>query len=343
MNKIFFITLLILYFFNSFAASQNKNNDTLFVAFWNLQNLFDTKDDPLTKDEEFLPEAEKEWTQERLDKKLYNLSRVIRLMNNGKGPDVIGVCEVEHQSLLDSMVNKFLPDLNYGVAYMESPDERGIDNGLIYKKNIIKINNITADSVYLSETDKTRLVLEVQLKYNEEILTFFVNHFPSRGGGEVQSEPKRIKAAEVLRKNIDEIYALDPDAKIIVIGDFNDEPNNKSIAEVLLAEKYFCDSSNYSSSKLLNLSYQQFSEGVGSYRYKDDWNMIDQIIVSKNLIDGEELNYVCGSFEVFKPYLLQTHTGKFQSTAFPTYGGSRYLGGFSDHYPVTAKFSVVKK
>lgn len=343
MNKTFFISLFALFFFNSFAAAQNINDDTLFVAFWNLQNLFDTEDDPLTKDEEFLPSAEKEWTQERLDKKFYNLSRVIRLMNNGNGPDILGVCEVEHKALLDSMVNKFLHDLEYDVAYMESPDERGIDNGLIYKKNIFELVNVSADSVFLSAQDKTRLLLKVVLKANDELLNIFVNHFPSRGGGEFESQPKRIKAAEVLKKNVDIILNSDQLANVIVIGDFNDEPNNKSIAEVLSAEKYFCDSTSYSNSLLLNLSYEKFNQGIGSYRYKDDWNMIDQIIVSRNLIDGKVFNYVCGSFEVFKPFLLQTHTGKFEGTAFPTYGGNRYLGGFSDHYPVISKFIIKKK
>lgn len=343
MNKTILLSLLFFFFFNSFIAAQNENVDTLFVAFWNLQNLFDTEDDPQTEDEGFLPSSEKEWTQERLDKKLYNLSRVIRLMNNGKGPDVIGVCEVEHKALLDSMVNKFLPDFDYDVAYMESPDERGIDNGLIFKNNFLKLLNSSADTVFLSDKDNTRLILQVDLSLNKETISFFVNHWTSRGGGEIKSEPKRINSAETLRNNIDKILETDSNSKIIVIGDFNDEPDNKSIADVLSAGKLFCDSSGYSNSYLWNLSYQQFSGGAGSYRYQDDWNMIDQIIVSKNVIYGEELNYVCGSYEVFKPYLLQTHTGKFQGTAFPTYRGNRYLGGFSDHYPVTSKFLIKKK
>ena len=119
--------LLIVFTLSNFSCAQ-QNDDTLFVAHWNLENLFDTIDDPKTDDAEFLSGSAKEWSEERLDKKFYNLARVIRSMNNNDGPDLLGVCEVEHQSLLDSMLNKYLKDKSYKVGYLESPDGRGIDN-----------------------------------------------------------------------------------------------------------------------------------------------------------------------------------------------------------------------
>ncbi len=128
--------LIIIFLFISTCDAQEA--DTLYVAFWNLQNLFDTVDDPEKNDESFLPDGDMEFTPERLDKQMYNLSRVIRLMNNGNGPDLLGVCEVENRAVLSSMVNKFLPELDYKIAYLESPDNRGVDNGLLYKKDKFK-------------------------------------------------------------------------------------------------------------------------------------------------------------------------------------------------------------
>ena len=133
--------LLIVLTLSSFACAQ-KNDDTLFVAHWNVENLFDTTDDPKTSDEEFLPSGAKEWNGERLDNKMYNLSRVIRSMNNDNGPDLFGVCEVEHQTLLDTMITKYLSDKFYKTAYLESMDGRGIDNGIIYdsqKFSLLKV------------------------------------------------------------------------------------------------------------------------------------------------------------------------------------------------------------
>jgi predicted extracellular nuclease len=337
------IIILLVFILNWNCIAQD---DTLFVAFWNLQNLFDIIDDPEKNDESFLPDGDMEWTDDRLDKKMYNLARIIRIMNNNKGPDLLGVCEVENGAVLESMVNKFLSDLNYKTAYLESPDNRGIDNGLIYKADKFNLLNIQADTVHLSDGWPTRLIFGANLLINDdEKITVFVNHWPSRRGGQLESEPNRIEAAKTQRNAVDRIFNNDPSAKIFVLGDFNDDPVDISLLQNLRAHPIKCDSLPAefevdSKGELFNLSYQSYEDGLGTYKYRDTWNMLDQIIVSGSLITGDNINYICNSFEVHKPYSLITRSGDYKGTPFPTYGGRRYLGGYSDHFPVLAKFLI---
>ena len=320
--------------------------DTLFVAFWNQENFFDAIDDPDKNDEEFLPTGDKEWTNERLDVKENHHARIIRSMNNGKGPDLLGVCEVEHESVLDSMISKYLSDINYKVAYLESPDNRGIDNGLIYNADKFKVISVSGDTVHLSDGYPTRLILGVKLlTNNNDTLIVYVNHWPSRRGGEEKSEPNRVSAAETLRSSVQKDFMKNPNSKIIIIGDFNDEPGNNSILKTLMAHPVYCDSIPQgdeisSSAQLFNLSYKAYKDGLGSYKYRDDWNLLDQVIVSGDLLTGDKFHYLCNSYEVYKPYAMVTHSGTYEGAPFPTYGGRRYLGGYSDHFPVFAKFLI---
>lgn len=341
-NKSFFVCLIVVFFLSSVGRTQEKL-DTLVVAFYNLENLFDTVDDPVINDEEWLPESEKQWTEEKLNKKMFNLSRVIRSMNDSKGPDILGVCESENEAVFTEMVNKFLPDLNYSVAYKESPDNRGIDVGLIYKNDKFSLLSIAGDTVHLEDRYPTRLILRVDLLniLTNDTFFVFVNHWPSRRGGEERSEKNRIAAATTLRKNIEGIFNKNSNAVIIVVGDFNDEPANKSIAEVLHALPFNCDDNNHvNSGQLYNLSYKAKSEGAGSYKYRDSWNMLDQIMVSNFLIESNHINYLCNSFEVYKPDFTKTRSGKYEGAPFPTFGGASYLSGYSDHFPVLARFLI---
>jgi len=347
MNKIFLLLLVI--FVYPFSSCNAQNEDTLYLAFWNLENLFDTVDDPSINDEAFLPDGEMEWTEDRLDKKMYNLARVIRMMNDYRGPDILGVCEVENEAVLEELVSRYLSDHDYKIAYLESPDNRGIDNGLIYKSNKFKLLNVQADTVHLDDGWPTRLIFGANLLTNENIkITVFVNHWPSRRGGQIESESSRIAAAQTLRNSVDRIFHTDSIANIFIIGDFNDDPNNISLFETLNAYPIKCDSIELeveefeSAGQLFNLSYEAFERGEGSYKYRDTWNMLDQIIVSESIIIGNDFNYVCNSFEVFKPEIIVTRSGQYEGTPFPTYGGRRYLGGYSDHFPVISKFKVIR-
>jgi predicted extracellular nuclease len=342
--------IIILFFSSLFACAQTKSDENvLFVSFWNLENLFDTYDDPGKNDQEFLPEGVKQWTDERLERKFYNLSRVIRSMNNSKGPDILGVCEVENKNLLDSLVNKFLFDKNYLTESPEAPDERGIQTGIIYNSQKLKLLQVYTDTVKLDQNIATRLILGLKFILNSsDTIYVFVNHWPSRRGGEIESESRRFIAAKTLRKRIDNILSENISAKIIIMGDFNDEPVNNSILNYLKAKPVICDSSEMLTqiklqedfSDLFNLSYSSFSKGEGSYKHQDDWNMLDQIIVSKDLIIGLKIRYLCNSFQVYKPDFMITKSGKYEGTPFPTFAGNRYLGGYSDHFPVTAMFKL---
>ncbi len=346
MKKFSILLVFCILINNQISLAGSSATDTLFVASWNLENLFDTIDDPGKIDEEFLPGSRKDWTSERLDKKLSNLARVIDAMNNNKGPDILGVCEVEHKSLLENMISKYLTDINYQVAYRESPDERGIDNGLLYNADKLKLLSIFADTVHLNDNDNTRLILNANLLLKEsgDTLHIFVNHWPSRYGGVEKTEIKRDKAASTLRKRVDFYMEQNKNSKIIIMGDFNDEPGNESVLKVLDAQPYNCNATGSLQNSgngniLLNTSYKIFKNGEGSYKYRDDWNMLDQIIITSNLIFGK-LKYMCNSFQIFKPNYIVEPSGKYKGTPFPTYGGNKYLGGYSDHFPVTAKFLI---
>lgn len=349
MKRIYSLLLVLFITTSIFCKCSENPDEYLFVAFWNVENLFDTTDDSDKSDEEFLPSGSYEYTEERLERKMYNLARIIRSMNDNNGPDILGICEVEHVYLLDSMNNQFLSDFNYESVGLESPDARGIDNALIFKTDKFTFLSMSADTVKLTSGYETRLILRVSLltKLNDT-LHIFVNHFPSRRGGEEKSERSRIETAQILRNSVNIILNENPKAKIFVIGDFNDEPTNNSVLNTLAAVPIKCDSltgitdEEDLSSDLFNTSYQQYEEGIGSYKYRDDWNMLDQIIISKELLVGKYLQYECNSFEVYKPSFMVTQSGTFEGAPFPSYGGRRYLGGYSDHFPVSAKFNISK-
>ncbi len=336
MLKILFTILLI----STYSYSQQQ--DTIFIASWNLENLYDTSDDPLKDDQEYLPSSAKEWDSLKLDTKMKNLADVIKLMNDGKGPDLLGVCEVENKYVLDLLSEKYLGGV-YSVAHLESPDNRGIDNGLLYKSGKFNLLSEQGDTVHLEDGYPTRLIFNAVLKYGNDTFYVFVNHWPSRRSGEKETDKNRIAAASVLKNAVDEILNANPNAKIAAVGDFNDEPANTSLTDALQAAPVICESAMMDivngKSRLFNLSYRKFDQGEGSYKYQDDWNMLDQIIVSRNLLTGK-VEYLCGSFAVFKPDIMVTKLGKYQGTARPTFGGKNYLAGFSDHFPVIAKFLV---
>jgi len=346
MKKICYTYLLVLLFSLNCSA---QRSDTLYLAFWNLQNLFDTVDDTEKNDESFLPDGDMEWTDDRLDKKMYNLSKIIRMMNDGRGPDILGICEVENQEVFELMLSKYLADINYEIAYIESPDNRGIDNGLVFKSDKFNLINMQADTVHLSDGWPTRLIFGANLLTNEDQnFSVFVNHWPSRSGGQEKSEPNRIAAAQTLRNAVERKFSKNRFANIFIIGDFNDDPVNISLLETLKAYPIKCDSlpSDFemeSEGELFNLSYQSFETGEGSYKYRDTWNMLDQIIVSGAIINGDDFNYICNSFEVYKPEIIVTKSGKYEGTPFPTYGGRKYLGGYSDHFPVISKFKILRE
>ena len=334
------IFVLSFVFTSKYYSQIGEPGDTIYVANWNVENLFDTNDDPGKNDSEFLPESKKQWTEDKVEKKLKNLTTVINYMNSGCGPDLIGFEEVENINILKRLIYK-LPDRDYIMCYRESPDERGIDACLLYDRTVFDIVDLKPIHVEIPSQNPTRDILFVTLRHkiSGSLIHVFVNHWPSRIGGEEKSEPNRIAAAAYLRYAVNSIMnKKNEDGQIIMLGDFNDEPGNKSIEDVLDAHEYNCNKSQNIPKTLINLAYQSYKEKKGSYLYGSKWNMLDQIIISPDFIDGRKLDYLCDSFEIIKPTFMIVKEGKRKNGPKPTFEGSKYIGGFSDHFPVAAKF-----
>lgn len=339
-----FMLILFLLFSTVFCTdvseSTSKSSSSFYVANWNVENLFDTIDDPTKNDEWFTPESEINWTEQKLHVKMTNLARLIKYMNNGDGPDLLGIEEVENQQLLVDLIDKYLDKKEYKVAYSESPDARGIDNALIYNSSKFGVESINPIKIDFDQPKSSRDILFVRLveHSSKEIFNVFVNHWPSRREGLKKSEKFRINAAVSLSKSIEEIKQKNPNANIIILGDFNDLPSNLSILKYLNAKELNCDDIELNSNELLNLAYSDFKKGYGTYKYRDNWNMLDQIIVSNSLLDDKNFDYKCGSFEIIKPDFLIQKEGKYAGTSLPTFGGRKYLGGYSDHFAIGARF-----
>lgn len=304
-------------------------------AFYNTENLFDVEDDPLTNDEEFTPSGRAGWTEERLDRKLEGIARAIRSMNDGRGPDVCGLCEVENLAVLTRLVEEFLPQGIYGIVHTESHDARGIDVAILYRRSLMTLKGFVPHPVDLGSERPTRDILEATFERNGRTFTVCVNHWPSRLGGASQSEPRRVAAAQTLAHVIDSLTALDPAADIVALGDFNDEPTDHSIAEVLDAPPY-SDTRPFSHRLINTAAPVAEIDTIGSYFYKEDWETIDQIMLSPGALDSHGLVLVETSETVFAPNFLRD--AKADPDARPPYRTFKYagyyIGGVSDHFPV---------
>ncbi len=319
-------------------VSAQKKDEILTVMFYNVENLFDTENDPKKNDDEFTPESIKTWDIEKYNKKLDDIASVIKTVNKAELPEIIGLCEVENLKVLKDLIQtKDLKRGNYGIVHHESPDTRGIDCELLYNKEEFKVLSDKAIPVIFpfDSTLTTRDILYIKGNTNNnETLHIFVNHWSSRWRGEKESEPKRLFCAVNLRKEIDIVLNQDPKAKIIIMGDFNDEPTNRSVFEMLLANN---KRKNAAERELYNLMYDAHNQrSEGSYNYRGKWNMLDQIIISRPLITDLQ-GWHCGydDGKIFKAEFLLYHDENRQDyIPSRTYGGTDYYGGFSDHLPV---------
>jgi predicted extracellular nuclease len=322
------------------SKGKEINSSSFYVANWNVENLFDTMDDPNKFDESFTPNGDKNWTEDKLNQKLENLAKVISQMNNGRGPDILGLEEVENESVLNSLLNKISLKKNYRIIHEESPDKRGIDNAIIYNSDLFTLKHSDAIEVKLKNDKTTRDILYSLLEVNDQQLHIFVNHWSSRRGGLKKTEGLRKLAAETLLNKVEGFNDLN-NANIIILGDFNDLPSNISISKILGARELNCSDKITDSFSLFNLTYEEFQKGNGTYKYRDHWNMLDQIIISNSLVDKKGIDFKCESFEIFKPDYIIQQSGKYKGTSLPTYGGKNYLGGFSDHFSIGAEFYLI--
>lgn len=330
--------LLVLAFLISSCTSAGKmlRNEYTVVSY-NVENLFDIVDDPNIPDEEFLPESEKQWNKERYQKKLDDLVKVISEINPKELPEIIGLVEVENREVLEDLIRTgALADEKYDIVHEESPDYRGIDVALIYRKNAFKVvAHETLPVIFSDDPEfKTRDILHVEGKIRNKTVHLFVNHWPSRIGGEDKTEPKRILAAKVLKKKVDQLLADDPKVRIIIMGDMNDEPSNKSLLETLGAQ------SPDSGMKLVNLMMPDDALGFGTYFFSGNWNMLDHLIVSYGLINGRGIQVDKNKGFVYQNDWMVFTNKNGDKTPNRSYVGNKYVGGVSDHFPVYFRMIV---
>lgn len=335
------LLLIALVSFNINASAQKKGN-TIELAFYNLENLFDTIDDPYKNDNEFLPDSKKVWNTEKYKKKINNMSKVINCMGDN-GPEFIGFCELENATVLEDLLQKScLQSHNYKFVHFDSPDERSIDVAFAWKDKHLKF--ISAKAYIIKNPDypqaKTRDILLVSGQHKKDTLYFIINHFPSRLGDSTESAQKRMYVASINRKITDSIQTLNPAARIMIMGDFNDEPSDPSIKEIINANN---DSTTLTGTSLFNAMLSLQLSGQGSYNYKKQWDMLDQIILSRTFLDPKgSLYYVPGSATIFSPEWLKETNEKFKGNPFRTYAGNNYLGGYSDHFGVYVRLREYK-
>ena len=325
-----FLLAVIVHSFKNAGYNKKRN---LTVVFYNVENLFDTENTPGGNDAEFTPESEKKWTPERYQKKLEDISRVLASVNQKELPEIIGLCEIENRGVLEDLIKtEHLEGGEYEIAHFESPDFRGIDVALLYRSEEFKVT--WSAPVKISFVDEpnfnTRDILYVKGKtINREEFHIFVNHWPSRIGGVEQTEPKRIAIAQLLKSKIDSVQNVNPEANIVVMGDMNDEPSNKSLNEILLAK-----SPETENAALINLMHPLHQIKQGSYNYRGNWNMLDNIIVSTGLLDNKGFQSVEKQGFVFREQWMEYQNSKGEISPNRTYGGPNYYGGVSDHFPV---------
>ncbi|MBT8252434.1 MAG: endonuclease [Flavobacteriaceae bacterium] len=304
--------------------------DYLTIAFYNLENLFDTVDDIRTNDEGFLPDSERRWTLKRFNKKIRKLGYTISQIgqkSTGMHPIMVGLAEVENENVVEELLkSKFLNEIAYDYVHYDSPDERGIDTAFIYDRNYFELHHSEIFSIELFDEDgmrdHTRDILYVYGHLKGEAIHVLVNHWPSRREGVEESEPKRLIASNKLIEIINGITSDDPDAKIIVMGDFNDDPSCKSIKQL----SHYLDLHNPMTSLL---SYSR-----GSLNHKFNWNLFDQILFTTNFFEYVPGKHSFSKVNIFDQQFLKQFRGRHKGNPFRTYVGIKYKGGYSDHFPV---------
>jgi len=314
--------------FSLFKKKKKPNLHT--IAFYNLENLFGTIDDPNTMDEDFTPNGFKKWTPERYKKKIYKLAKTISEIgvdSTERPPALVGIAEVENEKAIQDLINaEPLRKTAYHYVHYDSPDERGIDTGLLYHKDYFEVlfSEPIALMVYNAEgeRDTTRDILYVHGKLNGEEVHVFVNHWPSRRSGDIETDYKRVEAAKTIKLKMTQIEEQFVSPNYIIMGDFNDNPDSNSI-QLLIKD-----------SNLYNPMEKLRSPERGSANYKRSWSMFDQILVSHNFFNYEKGTHSFAHANIFDDKLLTEWKGKYKGTPFRTYAGRKYLGGYSDHFPV---------
>jgi endonuclease/exonuclease/phosphatase family metal-dependent hydrolase len=333
-TALFFIAAL------SVNAQEKKKFKIYTVAFYNLENLFDTINDP-TKNDEASPIMEmKGDIQDVYKKKVHNMARVISDIGTDvahNSPVIIGVSEVENREVMEDVANDpLLIDKDYGIIHYDSPDKRGIDVGMFYQKKFFTpLFTSSHELLIYDDSSRERVYTRDQLlvsgKLDGEMIHIIVNHWPSRSGGEAKSRSKRVGAAKLSKKIIDSLQTIDPYAKIFIMGDLNDNPNNASVKEVLKAKK---DKEDVEFKGIYNPMEGFFKMGAGSNAYRDSWSLFDQILLTQPLLENDYSSFRFYKAGIYNNNYLVTKRGRWKGYPFRSFADGGFTDGFSDHFPV---------
>lgn len=336
MKKIFVFILLLAV--NISLLAQKKDYKAVVIAFYNLENLFDTLDNTLINDEEFLPSGPRNYNSEIYFDKLNKLATVISQLGTEMTPDgpaILGVAEVENDTVLNDLVrHKLIEKRNYKIVHYDSRDFRGIDVGLLYNPKYFIVEASDKLFVQLPGGSKdayfTRDILWVKGKLGGETIHIYVNHWPSRSGGEQRSAPARNAAAQVCKNHMDSIAKLEPNAKVIVMGDLNDDPTNESVEGILKAKGKERD---VRAGGMFNPWMDLYKKGIGTLAYQDAWGLFDQILISHAWLNKDQTGFFFYQQHIFNKEYLVENKGRYKGYPMRTWDGNTYRGGYSDHFP----------
>ena len=337
--------LLLFYCFSINCVYSQSSEGVKKVMFYNVENLFHPSKDSVKSDGDFTPTGLYHWTYKKYYRKVSMTGKVIIAAGEGEPPWIVGLAEIENEQVVKDLCYRTpLKRYNYGYVHYESPDRRGVDVALLYRKDSVNILNHRKIPVVFpfEPSTKNRDILQVTVELVEgDTLDIFVNHWTSRYGGYAATVPKRNHYASTLRNVIDSIIGKNEKAKILVMGDFNDYADNESLREILGAEEY----NGYENGMLYNLVLGIRGKKVsGTHKHEDFWGCLDQIIVTKGLIFSEKGVVISGGAVIFEEdFLLEADEkyGGWKNNR--TYSGPRYIGGFSDHLPIYIRLEERKK
>ena len=339
----YFVLIALWLVFTAFSASAQKEDHRYIVVSYNVENLFDTADAPLFDDDAFTPEGSMKWTYDRYEKKLTDLARVILSIPERELPAVIGLAEVENRKVLEDLITtRGLRRGDYEIVHEESEDPRGIECALLYRPDLFtyRSHEIIPIEDPVDPDYRYRGILHVRGSGPDgSSLHLYINHWKSRRGGEDETERQRMFSAITLRRNLDMLLSRESGFRVIIMGDFNDEPTNRSITNGLSASN---KRRNINLGDHYNLYYDLHNmEGEGSYYYQGSWTMLDQIIVSYNLLDQKRgLSTGFDGGKILKEeWMMGEHEKDGSSIPASTYRGEEYRGGPSDHLPLYVVFT----
>lgn len=313
---------------------------SLIAAFYNVENLFDTWDEPFKNDDDFLPGSRLEWSDYRYMEKLVNIAKSISGIQPGKLPAITGLAEIENKRVLQDLVVQDVFRRKYDFVHFESPDRRGIDVALLYDLTLFTVQSKERIGVWLDGDAQrsTRDILHVKGTFDGvQSVHFYVNHWPSRREGTLVTMPYRISAAQALYRHASGILNSDPMAKILIMGDFNDLPVSKSIVEHLRSRAH----RGIRSDEFFNLAHRPYKKKMGSVFAKNRWLMFDQMLISLGMISGKGVKVSSSSLDLhFDKKILFYDKGRSMYRPNRTYSGKKYHGGFSDHLPVYVQLEM---